>query len=220
MPSVHSASYDKTVKYDESSRLSGSKDESDSEKLFNIPTVRNISNQTMTMNAYYPENNEQTLTAHELSRETPEFNKSSKGNRGHRFIENRGKFLDTRPAKISSLKKTSSLQQLNSNFSMSGQESENLNYCPADVLLESGNTTFSSVSGKGHALSHKRKFVLLPPTSSTISNSSRKHSARRSKKTISTQSSTTSKVFFTYSLLTFHYYTTLSKYSTNMKLIA
>ncbi|VDK78452.1 unnamed protein product [Litomosoides sigmodontis] len=191
VPLVRSASYGRTVKYDESSKLSGGNDESDSEESLNIPTARNISNQTeITVNACSPETAEQALTAHELSREALEFSRSSVG---HLLLANRGKFLDARSAKTPLLEKASSLQQPNSNFSMSGQESKNVNFCPASVLLKSANTSFSSVSGKHHELLHKRKFVVLPPTPSFISNSSGKHSASRSKGSISPQSSTTSK---------------------------
>ncbi|KAL3990395.1 hypothetical protein ACH3XW_31595 [Acanthocheilonema viteae] len=74
------------------------------------------------------------------------------------------------------------------------REPKNLKSRSTDVLLESEKkNNLSIVSEKDHALSCKRKFVLLPPTSSIISCSPKQLSTARSKESIIPQSSTMSK---------------------------
>ncbi|VBB30598.1 unnamed protein product [Acanthocheilonema viteae] len=185
----------KYVRYDEPSLLSGSADKNDNKKSLGIPTPRSISNQrVITVNSCFPETNERALTAHELSRETLELGRSLREDKKHRFIEIPKKFLDTHSVEIPSRKMLSRLPQPHSSYFMSEQEPKNLKSRSTDVLLESEKkNNLSIVSEKDHALSCKRKFVLLPPTSSIISCSPKQLSTARSKESIIPQSSTMSK---------------------------
>ncbi|CAG9532909.1 unnamed protein product [Cercopithifilaria johnstoni] len=188
IPSTH----DQPFKHDKSLRLSGSTEKNDNKKSPRIPTTRNISNQAaIAMNSCFPETSEQVLTAHELSREIPKFNKSSKEDKKQHFTEVPRKSFDTRSEEIRSRKTLSSLQQLNSSCFISEQEPKDLRSCPADVLLESEKKS-STVSEKSRALSHKRKFGLLPPTPSIISCSPKQHSTDRDEESIISQPSTVS----------------------------
>ncbi|EFO19865.2 hypothetical protein LOAG_08625 [Loa loa] len=190
MPSTRSICQDQTFKYNDSLQLLGTMDDSNKEKSFNAPTARSISNQTAkTMSSHFRKDDEQVLTAHELSSETLNYSESSKKGRQRRFAEIPGKFLETHSAEIPSRKVLSDIQQLQRSPSMSEKELKNLKFRSVDVLLEPGKKSFSIISGKGHALPQKRKFGLLPPTPSIIS-TPKQSSSSRSEENIISQSST------------------------------
>uniref|UniRef100_A0A0R3RPZ2 Muscular LMNA interacting protein n=1 Tax=Elaeophora elaphi TaxID=1147741 RepID=A0A0R3RPZ2_9BILA len=147
--------------------------------------------------SHFPETDKQALTAHELSRETLGLDESSNKDKDCRFAEIPRKFLDTRSREAPSREVLSSLQQLQSSHSMSKQEPKSLNSYPTDALFESEQESFPTVSEKSHALLHKRKFGLLPPTPSIISSSPRQFSTDHSKQDIISQSSTMFEVLFT-----------------------
>lgn len=202
IPSTRPISDNQTFKYNGLLRLFGTRDENDKEKSLSIPNARKISDQAV-IKSRFPEADEQVLTAHELSRETLNYSGISKESKQRRLSAIPGKFFDTRSAEIPSRKTLSNMQQQSSFPFISEHESKNLKSCSADVLLESGKKSLSTVPEKGHALSHKRKFGLLPPTPSIISTSPKRPSSNRSKESVISQSSTMSKVFFTRFLLNF-----------------
>lgn len=157
-----------------------------------MPNARSILNQKV--NSCLPEIDDEALTAHELSREPLKSMKSLKEDKRHCFTEIPTKAPNIRSAKTSSRKMLPSLQQFHGSYFMNKQKPKILKSCSSDILLESAKTNFSSVSEKGHALSHKWKFGLLPPTPSIISSSPKHLSMDRSKENISSHASTTSKV--------------------------